>query len=127
MFLLEGEQVGTHVFDLGEHLVSEPVDGLDFLPLLVGQFPGLVFLLALDSGFETGVLVVHFVPFAHVQVVLLELGLELADLVLGDPAVVFELPVLHIFQILCIHHKVLIYLSRSLILFSRVILLTSRS
>lgn len=127
LFLLERKEVGAHIFDLGEHLIPEAVDGLYFLSFLVGEFPSLIFFLNLDCFLEVLILVANLVAFVHVDIVLLELGLKLDDFVLGDPAIVVEFPILGGFQLSWVFKDLLISLSRSLILFSRVILLTSSS
>lgn len=44
-------------------------------------------------------MIANLVAFVHIDVVLFELGLELDDLILGDPAVVVKLPIFGCFQL----------------------------
>ena len=95
LLFFEGQQVGPDLGDLGEHLVPQPVYGLHLLPLFVGKFPRLIFLVDLEGVLQVLVLMVHLVALVHVDVVVLELHLQLIDLALSDPPEVIQLPVLH--------------------------------
>lgn len=95
LLLLQGQQIRTHIFDLGQHLIPEPINRLNFLPLLIGHLLDSFFFLRLDCPLERAVLMIHLLSLTHVDVVLLQLLLKFSDLILCNSAIFLKLSVLH--------------------------------
>jgi hypothetical protein len=76
---LQRKDVPAHVVNLVLHLILELISCLHFLPLLVSnlsQFVGFLYLYLFSKllSFQ-----LHFVPFAHVKLILRELALKFSE------------------------------------------------
>lgn len=124
LFFFQRKQVRSHILYFCQHFISQSINSLNFFSLLVSNLFDPFLLFSLDIFLQIWVLVVHFISFAHVDIVFFKLQLQLNNFILCNSSVLLKLSISHSLLLPFIKTLLLPSRSRSLMRFSRVIFAT---